>query len=174
MNTSAELVIRFADLDDIPTIGYLAQQIWPVTYGSILSEGQLNYMLEMNYSPESLNDQITKLHHRFLIAELDEEAMGFASFGETEDEGVQKLHKIYVLPQTQGKGVGRALLDFVIEQIVEEGATTLRLNVNRQNKARNFYEKLGFSVTKEVDIEIGNGFQMNDYVMEKTLQKNSN
>ena len=174
MNTSAELVIRFADLDDIPTIGYLAQQIWPVTYGHLLPEGQVDYMLEMNYSPESLNDQITKQHHRFLIAELDEEAVGFASFGETEDEGVQKLHKIYVLPQTQGKGVGRALLDFVIEQIIEEGATMLRLNVYRFNKAKDFYEKLGFSVTQTIDIEIGNGFKLNDYVMEKPLQKNSN
>lgn len=171
MNTSAELVIRFADLEDIPTIGYLAQQIWPVTYGAILPEGQLDYMLDMNYSPESLNDQITKLHHRFLIAELDEEAVGYASFSASEDEGVYKLHKIYVLPQTQGLGVGRALLDFVIEQILEEGASALRLNVNRYNKAKDFYEKQGFSITKEVDIEIGNGFQMNDYVMEKPVQK---
>ena len=173
MNTSAELVIRFADLDDIPTIGYLAQQIWPVTYGAILPDGQLDYMLERNYSPESLNEQITKLNHRFLMAELDEDAVGFASFGATEDEGVHKLHKIYVLPKTQGLGVGRALLDFVTEQVLEEGANTLRLNVNRHNKAKDFYEKLGFSVTQEIDIEIGNGFQMNDYVMEKTLQKSA-
>ena len=171
MNTSAELVIRFADLDDIPTIGYLAQQIWPVAYGAILSKEQLEYMLDMSYSPDSLTDQITKQHHHFLIAELDEDAVGFASFSVTEDEGVHKLHKIYVLPQTQGTGVGRALLSFVTEQILEEGATTLRLNVNRHNKARDFYEKQGFQVTKEVDIEIGNGYQMNDYIMEKPLQK---
>lgn len=171
MNTSAELVIRFADLDDIPTIGYLAQQIWPDAYGAILSPEQLEYMLDMSYSPESLHDQLTKQQIQFLIAELDEEAVGFASFSPEEEEGVHKLHKIYVLPQTQGTGVGRALLSFVIEQILEAGATTLRLNVNRHNKARDFYEKLGFAVTKEVDIEIGNGFQMNDYIMEKPLQK---
>jgi diamine N-acetyltransferase len=171
MNTSAELVIRFADLDDIPTIGYLAQQIWPVTYGAILPQGQLEYMLEMMYSPESLNNQITKQHHRFLMAELDEEAVGFASFGALEDEGVYKLHKIYVLPQTQGLGVGRALLDFVTEQILEEGASALRLYVNRYNKAKDFYEKQGFSVTREVDTEIGNGFRMTDFEMEKPVQK---
>ena len=171
MNTSAELVIRFADLDDIPTIGYLAQQIWPSTYGEILTPEQLDYMMEMIYSPDSLNEQITQLHHQFLMAELDEEAVGFASYSITEDEAVYKLHKIYVHPKTQGLGVGRALLDFVIEQILENGASTLRLNVNRYNKARQFYEKLGFSVTKEEDIEIGNGFQMNDYVMEKPLAK---
>ncbi|MBO9631755.1 MAG: GNAT family N-acetyltransferase, partial [Chitinophagaceae bacterium] len=111
MNTSAELVIRFADLDDIPTIGYLAQQIWPETYGSILTKGQLDYMLDMIYSPDSLNDQITKQGHRFLIAELDEDAVGFASYSSTEDAGVFKLHKIYVHPKTKGLGLGRALLD---------------------------------------------------------------
>ncbi|WP_127127600.1 GNAT family N-acetyltransferase [Pseudoflavitalea rhizosphaerae] len=169
MNTSAELVIRFADLDDIPTIGYLAQQIWPVTYGEILTEAQLNYMLDMSYSPESLNDQITKQHHRFLIAEMDEEAVGFASFGPIGNMGIYKLHKIYVHPKTQGLGVGRALLDFVIEQILDDGGHTLHLNVNRQNKAKSFYEKQGFKVIEVVDIEIGNGFQMNDYVMEKLL-----
>lgn len=171
MNTSAELVIRFADLDDIPTIGYLAQQIWPETYGSILTSEQLEYMLDMSYSPDSLNDQITKQHHRFLIAELDEDAVGFASFSPAGDEGVFKLHKIYVHPKTQGLGVGRALLGFVTDQILEEGASTLRLNVNRYNKARQFYEKQGFHITQEVDIEIGNGFQMNDYIMEKPLLK---
>lgn len=174
MNTSAELVIRFADLDDIPTIGYLAQQIWPETYGAILSQEQLDYMLDMIYSPDSLTEQITKQGHRFLIAELDEDAVGFASYSPTEDAGVYKLHKIYVHPKTQGLGLGRALLDFVTEQILEEGASTLRLNVNRHNKARQFYEKQGFSVMKEVDIEIGNGFQMNDYIMEKPLLKSGN
>ncbi|NML21812.1 GNAT family N-acetyltransferase [Pseudoflavitalea sp. G-6-1-2] len=171
MNTSAELVIRFADLEDIPTIGYLAQQIWPETYGAILSPEQLSYMLDMMYNPEALTDQMTKEGQRFLIAELDEDAVGYASYAPTEDEGVFHLHKIYVHPKTQGSGVGRALLDFVIEQILEEGAAAIRLNVNRYNKARNFYEKLGFTVTKEVDIEIGNGYQMNDYVMEKPISK---
>ena len=105
------------------------------------------------------------------MAELDDDAVGFASYGATGEAGVVKLHKIYVHPNTQGLGVGRALLDFVTDQLIEEGASILRLNVNRHNKARQFYEKQGFTVTKEEDIEIGNGYKMNDYVMEKPVTK---
>ena len=45
----------------------------------------------------------------------------------------------------------------------------LTLNVNRFNKAIDFYLKNGFKIIKEENIEIGNGFLMEDYVMEKIL-----
>lgn len=167
---SAELVIRFADLDDIPMIGYLAQQIWPETYGSILTPDQLAYMLDYIYSPASLTRQMSTDQHRFVIVELDEEPVGFASWGAIEP-GVFKLHKLYVHQKTQGKGIGKALMDFVIEQVREEdpSATALRLNVNRYNKAKFFYEKLGFAVIREEDVDIGNNYFMIDFVMEKKL-----
>jgi ribosomal protein S18 acetylase RimI-like enzyme len=50
-----------------------------------------------------------------------------------------------------------------------QGATTLQLNVNRNNPAKIFYEKLGFAVLNEEDIDIGNGYFMNDYVMQKMI-----
>lgn len=165
-----ELVIRTATIDDLATIGYLAQQIWPGTYGSILSESQLQYMMDLIYSPDSLQQQLVKHKHVFLLAELNEEAVGFASWSALREAGVYKLHKLYVLPGTQGKGIGKALIDFIIDSLpATEGPITLRLNVNRYNKARQFYEKLGFVVTKEEDIDIGNQYFMNDYVMEKQL-----
>jgi hypothetical protein len=39
------------------------------------------------------------------------------------------------------------------------------LNVNKYNKAKFFYEKLGFTITKEEVIDIGNDYVMDDYVM---------
>jgi diamine N-acetyltransferase len=160
------LLIRPADLDDINTIGFLAQQIWPHTYGSILSPEQLKYMLKTIYSPRSLKRQMVAEHHQFLIVEHDGEPIGFASWSTTGDYGLYKLHKLYVLPGGQGKGLGRTLLQFIFETIRPEGATRLRLNVNRHNKARQFYERMGFTVTGEEDIDIGHGFFMNDYIME--------
>ena len=68
---SEALVIRSADQDDIGTIGYLAHQVWPVTYKDILSSDQMNYMLDLFYSPESLENQIIQLKHRFIIAEIE-------------------------------------------------------------------------------------------------------
>jgi len=157
---------RFADLDDINTIGFLAQQIWPVTYGEIVPAVQLEYMLKLFYSPVSLRKQMTEDKHRFLMVEEGDEAVGFASWAPTEEPGVFKLHKLYVLTGRQGKGRGKAMLHFIFDEIRAQGAKVLRLNVNRYNEARQFYEKMGFSVVREEDVAIGNDYFMNDYVME--------
>jgi ribosomal protein S18 acetylase RimI-like enzyme len=61
------------------------------------------------------------------------------------------------------------MIDYIIKQVKEKGATTLQLQVNRYNKAKDFYNKLGFTVIEETDFDIGNGYFMNDYVMEKKL-----
>ena len=163
-----ELLIRDADTDDIPLIGFLAQVIWPVAYKEILTQAELEYMLQYIYSPKSLNKQMVEQDHKFLIAELDEEAIGFASYSKIEEPEVYKLHKLYVRTDIQGKGIGRALLDEVISRIGPK-ATALHLNVNRHNKARAFYEKIGFRIIKEEDVDIGNNYFMNDYVMAKEL-----
>jgi GNAT superfamily N-acetyltransferase len=153
-------------LNDINIIGFLAQQIWPHTYGGILSPEQLKYMLKLIYSPKSLRRQIMDEHHQFLVVEQADEPIGFASWSTTADPGIYKLHKIYVLPGRQGKGLGRTLMQFIFETIRPEGGTRLRLNVNRHNKARQFYERMGFTVIGEEDIDIGHGYFMNDYIME--------
>jgi ribosomal protein S18 acetylase RimI-like enzyme len=163
-----ELVVRKADEDDINTIGYLAQVIWPETYADILSPEQIDYMMKLFYSPASLAKQMKK--HAFLVAELDEEAVGFASYSITQQPGIYRLHKLYVLTGMKGRGIGSALLRFILEDLQPGNITSLELNVNRYNSARLFYEKLGFEVLREEDIDIGNGFQMNDYVMRLTIK----
>jgi ribosomal protein S18 acetylase RimI-like enzyme len=125
-------------------------------------------MLNLFYSPESLSDQMTRQQHRFLIAVQDTEPLGFASYSHLADD-VYKLHKLYVLPATQGMGLGKKLLEFVKEEIKPLGAVALRLGVNRFNRALQFYERLGFYKVKEEKTDIGNGFVMDDYIMETTL-----
>ncbi len=164
-----DVTIRFADADDINSIGFLAHQIWPAAYGHILSEAQLQYMLHMMYSPASLKKQMQEQKHVFMMAALEDEPVGFASFSATATTGIFKLHKIYVSTSIQGKGLGKALLGAVTEEVKTLGATALQLNVNRHNKAKEFYERQGFTVIKEEDIDIGSGYLMNDYVMEKKL-----
>ncbi|MFT3934033.1 MAG: GNAT family N-acetyltransferase [Chitinophagaceae bacterium] len=163
-----DIEIRHATAEDINTIGFLAHSIWSQTYGKILTEAQLQYMLQMIYSPASLKKQMQQ-QHVFLIAELEEEPVGFASFSQSSKPGVFKLQKLYVDTNIQGKGLGRALIDAVIEEIQPQKAKALLLNVNRHNKAISFYQKLGFAIIGEEDIDIGNGYFMNDYVMEKKL-----
>jgi GNAT superfamily N-acetyltransferase len=109
---------------------------------------------------------MTEDKQRFLMVEEGDEAVGFASWAPTGEPGVFKLHKLYVLTGRQGQGRGKAMLDFIFDDIRAQGAKVLRLNVNRYNKARQFYEKMGFSVVREEDVAIGNDYFMNDYVME--------
>jgi ribosomal protein S18 acetylase RimI-like enzyme len=104
----------------------------------------------------------------FLIIYADGIPAGFASYQEMQS-GIFKLHKIYVLPSQQGRGTGRFLADFIIDDIKKRGGTALQLQVNRHNKAKIFYEKLGFRVKEDADIAIGNGYFMNDYIMEKKI-----
>jgi GNAT superfamily N-acetyltransferase len=163
------LSIKTATIADIPLIQEITYKVWPVTYEAILTPDQIRYMLDMMYSTAALTRQINELQHSFLLLYDDEQPIGFASYSTTDTPGIYKLHKIYVDRSSQGKGAGRFLLNAVAKLIKDANAHTLELDVNRDNKARLFYEKLGFSVLKEKDTDIGNGFFMNDYVMRKTL-----
>jgi diamine N-acetyltransferase len=162
------ITIRLANTDDLKTVERLARDIWPGTYGDILSREQLDYMLDLIYNNATLTDQMLNQHHIFLIVEQDGEPVAFAAYS-TIEPGISKLHKIYVHQKTQGQGIGKQLIDYIVSQLRPQNIHTLRLNVNRQNKARFFYEKLGFEVVKEEDIDIGKGYFMVDYVMEKSI-----
>ena len=159
--------IRHASDEDITLIRELSMQVWPQTYSGILSVEQIEYMLDRMYSEASLHQQLHD-KHQFLIVYNAGVPVGFASYSELEPT-LFKLHKIYVLPIHQGRGTGRFIIEKIIHEISKQGAKILQLNVNRNNVARHFYEKLGFEVIGEEDINIGNGFFMNDYVMEKKI-----
>lgn len=164
-----QLQIRNAHTGDIADIERLARQVWPVTYGNILRPDQLNYMLDYFYNPTSLEKQMTQQKHSFIMSILDNTPVGFASWSLIDTPGIYKLHKLYVHTQTQGKGIGRKLIDHIFDRLQKDNATALRLNVNRQNPARDFYEKLGFTIIGEEDVDIGNGYFQTDFVMEKKL-----
>ena len=165
------LRIKQAAESDIPVIQELATATWKIAYQEILSSAQLDYMLELIYSTNSLSQQLTKQRHKFIIVLNDEEPIGFASYSpkHENDPAIYRLHKIYILQNQQGKGTGKFILDHIIKEIKRYGTIILELNVNRHNKARHFYEKKGFTITGEADIDIGNGYFMNDYVMELSL-----
>ncbi len=163
-----DITIKTASVQDIWVIQSIIYETYPATYKDILSEQQITYMLDLLYSSATLKKQIEQEDHTYLIATEKETAIAIAAFSEVE-ESVYKLHKIYALPNQQGKGLGKLLINRVSEEIKKSGATALRLNVNRHNKAKSFYEHLGFAVVGEEDIDIGNGYFMNDHVMEKNI-----
>lgn len=160
-----------ATANDYNTIREIAIQTWPIAYGEILSKTQLDYMLGAFYNDEALNDSVVNKGHHFILAKEGELTLGFASYEHNYKEKKQtKIHKIYVLTGTQGKGIGKKLIDFVENVAKENHSTALTLNVNRFNKALHFYKKLGFEIVDEIDIELDHGYLMEDYVMERKIQ----
>ncbi|OIN57769.1 GNAT family N-acetyltransferase [Arsenicibacter rosenii] len=164
------MTIVTASTADIAAIRRIAHQTWPETFGAILSAEQIAYMLDWMYASQALEAQMTTGGHQFFLAMDGEEPVGFVSCQpDYKDTPTIKVHKLYILPDQQGKGVGRLLLEKVAGVAKKQGNTTLSLNVNRYNKAVAFYEKTGFSVAGQENIDIGNGFLMEDYIMEKPL-----
>ena len=164
---SSTLSIRAADADDISIIREIAHHTWPIAYGSYISKAQLDYMLDMMYSDNSLQDQINN-GHQFYIAEHNNIAVGFASVSK-EEENACKLNKLYVLPSAQKTGAGKALLLKTIEYATSYVDGCLYLQVNKQNNAQHFYSKHGFTVREASILEIGGGYIMDDYIMELKL-----
>jgi len=159
-------LIREASLADIALIHQLAAATWWHTYESFISGEQLDFMFDKMYSEDGLKEQLEN-GHVFLIATINGEAMGFASYLMADERRV-KIPKLYVLPTAQGKGIGAALIDDIGKRAMQAGRNVLQLNVNRENKAQHFYAKLGFEIAAVVDIPYDK-FILNDFVLEKVL-----
>lgn len=160
-----DIVLAESDAD-LKAVAQIAKETWPVAYKDMISSEQLEYMLEMNYQPESLRQQIYEDGHQFYLLKDREKAIGFASIEYNhEKQGVGKLHKLYVLPNQQKSGAGRSLVLHVIKEAQNHHQEKLILQVNRKNPALAFYQKLGFEIIRTIDLDIGNGFFMNDYIV---------
>jgi ribosomal protein S18 acetylase RimI-like enzyme len=164
---SSGLIIRPASIIDIPVIRQIADKTWPAAYEELLGKDQVEYMLDKLYSHQALEDQMKKQHY-FFLALKEYEAVGFTSFSKVEKD-IYKLQKLYVLPSLQKSGLGKELLQTVETVAKSMGGRKLQLNVNRKNIAKRFYERNGFAVIKEENIDIGSGYFMNDFVMQKDL-----
>ena len=149
----------------LPIVKDLAYAIWPSAYREILSAEQLNYMLDNFYSIENLENQMDNGQVFKLLFE-DSNVVGYLSYEfNCKETGLLKIHKIYLLPETQGKGFGKFMIDEVIKIAKSNQQKGVFLNVNKYNNAQFFYQKLGFIITKEEVIDIGNNYIMDDYVM---------
>ncbi|MCQ2197412.1 MAG: GNAT family N-acetyltransferase [Bacteroidaceae bacterium] len=178
------IIIKEATLEQIPIIQQLAQESYPVAYAGIHSEEQNLYMMQRMYNTESLAQQMTEQHSHFLLLYADgvlpdefkmasrpceEVPLGYCAYKRHATEACTLyIDKLYILPSQKGKGYGRLLVQQVVDvaqQLFPQGYA-IRLDVNRSNSARTFYEHLGFHVLRSWDAPIGNDYYMNAYEME--------
>lgn len=159
--------IRSIQKNDIEIIHNLALQIWPASFKHILSKEQIAYMMNMMYSVTALKKDLED-GVEFFVFNYQGKDIGYTAI-QPKDEQSYKLHKIYLSHELHGKGLGKYQLQAMEQIIKNRGATTLYLNVNRSNDAINFYKRQGYQIIKTEDVYIGNGFFMNDYVMNKKI-----
>lgn len=155
--------------DDVFLVNQLAHDIWPHAFREILSKDQIDYMLDWMYNVNTLQEQ-AQTGHLFYIVKEHGIAKGFVGLEPNyPDVGKLRIHKLYMLPECQGKGMGRVLLNKAIDVAFDLDLTSLHLNVNRFNDAVEFYKHCGFSVIGEEDIDIGKDYLMEDFIMELNL-----
>lgn len=153
---------------DIPLIQNLARRSWENAYAKILSAEQIEYMLKTMYSHKEISKQLQDAdYHYFLIFdEIKKTFEGFLGYEHGYEQNTTKLHRIYLIPESKGKGLGKMSIDFLKQKVSETHDKRIILNVNKNNTAKMFYESQGFDVYNEVIVDIGNGFAMDDYEME--------
>lgn len=162
-----------ASSEELYFVQKIAHQTWPVAFSNILTPDQISFMLNWMYDLKALEQQVNEKGHVFLLAKEEDSFLGFAAYEvHCKDQEKTKIHKIYILPGTQGKGIGKKLISHVMDIALRNGDKFLYLNVNRFNeKAISFYKHIGFYEAYREVIDIGNGFIMDDIVMEMELDK---
>ncbi len=155
------------DAGSVCRIEKLAREIWREYYISIIGEAQVEYMLERFQSVPALNSQIRNGFLYYLL-KIDGKFSGyFAVLPEKHKERLF-LSKIYLLSSARGKGYGRKTLEF-IETLAGPGLNRISLTVNKGNNgAIKAYLKCGFTISGKQVTDIGGGFVMDDYFMEKS------
>jgi GNAT superfamily N-acetyltransferase len=157
---------------DIAPVCALAREIWMQHYPGIITVRQIEYMLAQRYSPAAIRMQLQSREAWWDKLEVRGELCGFASYERGTEARAMKLDKLYVHQLFRGKGYGAALIDHVAEVARQQGMDKLYLQVNKYNHGSvAAYLRVGFAVAKTVKVDIGNGFFMDDYVMEKVVRR---
>ncbi len=168
--SGARTEILPAGEEHLAALTELAGVIWRQHYPGIISHAQIDYMLGKMYSLETLREEIGSRGIHFYRLLVEEKMTGFASIGPLKTAGVWKLHKLYLLPEMHGRGLGSRLLQHCQTEARRLGARRLQLAVNKQNvKAVAAYRRNGFEIVESVVTDFGGGFVMDDFVMAKEL-----
>lgn len=145
-------------------VGDLAKVIWNEWYNGIISQEQIDYMLMTYHSPEAIKQEMDD-GYEFTVLKEGGKDIGYLSYL---DEGDRiYISKVYLLKEERGKGYGRRMFEMVDNYAKDKGIGVQYLRVNKSNPTVDYYKKLGFKVIDEIKTDIGGGFYLDDYVMEK-------
>lgn len=162
-----EITIANTEPDYI-LIEELADVIWRKHYIPITGIGQVEHMLKKYQSARAIAKQVVEEGFEYFILTFNKEPVGYISI---KNEGeVLFLSKIYVLIEFRGKKIGKTAMQFIEDKAKNYQLNTIMLTVNKNNtNAIKAYEKLGFVNVRALVKDIGNGYVMDDYQMEKVI-----
>lgn len=162
--------VRPADKSELAVIRQLAQFIWPRVYPGIIADAQIRYMLDRFYDLGVMWDEMQRRGVCFALIEVDGNPSGYLSFEALRVEKSAFLHKLYLLPDFHGIGAGALALQWVEQTAARSGLRFLKLRVNKRNEqAIRAYLRHGFHFAGDEVSDIGGGFVMDDYWMEKAI-----
>lgn len=155
---------------DFATVAELGDTIWRAHYSKLISMAQIEYMLAGRYSPERLSAYVHAGDRWLHILWLADRPVGYCSYALTPQPAELKLEQLYLLPELHGRGLGRLMLAHVEAEARRLGCDTIMLTVNKGNASSiAVYDRAGFTVRESAVFDIGNGYVMDDYVMEKRI-----
>ncbi|MFY7810251.1 MAG: GNAT family N-acetyltransferase [Flavobacterium sp.] len=162
-------MISFKNLQikDITIIQNLAHEIWNKSYLSIISQEQIDYMLNEMYSDDKIKENISKNHYWKIIL-FNEKPIGFTHFYPI--DSIMFLSKIYILHEFQRKNIGKETIALIQKTSIELNLNKIQLRVNKKNnQAMNAYLKNNFKIVKEDILHLTDKYIMDDYIMELSL-----
>jgi GNAT superfamily N-acetyltransferase len=149
-------------------IEVLADEIWREHYTPLIGAAQVEYMLAKFQSLPAMEAQIRDGYQYFLVRR-DGQLLGYIAVQPQPAGRLLFISKFYLHKNARGTGTGRACMEFIERLARQRGLDRLWLTVNKGNPAVKVYERLGFSIARPIVMDIGGGFVMDDYRMEKSL-----
>ena len=164
---------RVQTREQISNIVNLAREIWTDHYVPIIGQEQVAYMLDKFQSRDAITAQLADGYEYYIVT-LDGQSMGYLAVVPDDDEDALMISKIYVTKPGRGRGLGRRMLAFAEDVCRQRRIKTLWLTVNKHNTdSIAWYTRMGFRNAGAIVQDIGAGFVMDDYRMEKTVSQQS-
>ncbi len=152
----------------IDIVAALARVTWREHYPAIIGSRQVEYMLERFQSPAAIAEQIREGYRYYIIRDGGNDPAGYFAVFARENELF--LGKLYVVAEKRGRGYGKHAIAFIDNIARAAGIARITLTVNKNNHASiKAYQRFGFVIVRSLVQDIGNGFVMDDYVMEKSV-----
>jgi GNAT superfamily N-acetyltransferase len=161
-------ILAVSDPDAIRKVSRLSEEIWPEHYAPIVGTEQVAYMLQKFQTPEAIAENIWDGTFYYLAQDHGKD-VGYFAVRAQEDQNELFLSKIYLRAEERGKGCGRQMLDYVETLARDMKFPKIGLKVHKRNPSVAIYEKMGFKIAGPVIQDIGGGFILDDFKMEKTL-----